>query len=369
MAVYIILFAFLTVFGLFTHIKQEKKGLVKLYCVAAWLALTVLAALRWGNGIDYNYYYNDFYEIRMTTDWGQVFAKNHEFGYLILAKLVSMFSGNIIVYLAVVYGLMYGLLMLYIYKYTEVKWSAVVAFVALDYFAMSFCFMRQGMAMVICLFAFEMIKQRKVHWVVLLSLLAASFHSSALIILLCLAVSYIDIKNTRLFRIFVVFTVIFFVGFDQILNSLLIGPFEKYAQYLDSQFMGGNHILVVYYPIIMFALVMIFFNPLCDTDKNFTRMIPILFLGVVLSIMTTQHYLLERMSLYITIYNIRLVPQLLSAIQKKKSKDFHDLAIFAVLVLCINAFAFGIMNDRYGILPYRLNKEFMYEVPYFDEGR
>lgn len=204
---------------------------------------------------------------------------------------------------------------------------------------------------------------------VLLSLLAASFHSSAVIILLCLAVSYIDIKNTRLFRIFVVFTVIFFVGFDQILNSLLIGPFEKYTSYLDSQFMGGNHILVVYYPIIMFALVMIFFNPLCDTDKNFTRMIPILFLGVVLSIMTTRHYILERMSLYITIYNIRLVPQLLSAIQKKKSKDFHDLAIFAVLVLCINAFAFGIMNDRYGILPYRLNKEFMYEVPYFDEGR
>lgn len=366
MKVYIINFAVLVFIGLVAeHYGNQKKIVRILYCSYVWLQMTLIAALRWGNGVDYNQYYNTFFEISRAGSWAEMLERREEIGFLLFNRGMSYITGNIIIYLFAYYGVMYAIMMRYIYKHAEVKWAAVAVFIAFDYFAMSLCFMRQSMAMAIGLYALEMIRRRKWYWAVPLTLFAATFHVSALILLVCLLFSYIDFTKRAVQVAAVAVSVAIYVSCDFILQHILVGPFAKYADYLDSQFMAGNHILVVFYPIFVFVLVVVFEKKLIGVDKDFTNILPVLFLGMALSVMSTKHYIIERMALYITFYNIRMVPQLMAQFKAHKETWDYQLSVYCVLVVSIGAFAFGIMNDRYWIRPYRLNESYLYQVNYF----
>lgn len=365
--VYIFNIVILAIIGLFVEFAFRSKISRMLYCSYAWLQMTLIAALRWCNGIDYNQYYNTFYEIARTKGWSVLLERREELGFLFFNRAVSYISDNIIVYLFLYYGVMFGLLLWYIYKYSELKWLSVIAFIAFDYFAMSLCFMRQSMAMVIGLYALEMMKKRKWGLVILLTFCASLFHVSALILLVGLAFSYIKLDTKKVWTIAILTSVVLYFGCDFILQHLLVGPFEKYADYLGSQFMNGNHILVVYYPIFCFGLVAFFYKKLCKVDENFSRIFPVLFLGIVLGILSTKHYIIERMALYITLYNIRIVEQVLALFKNEAQKWNYQLAVYSAIVISAGAFVFGISNDRYWIRPYKLNETYLYEHDWFKD--
>lgn len=368
MEVYVINFAVLIFIGLAAELFSEHKAAWIFFCSCSWLQLTLVAALRWSNGLDYNQYYNVFFSVSNAESWSDVLQMRYEIGYLFINRIVSHITGNIIVYMFIFHGLMYALLLLYVYKYVERKWLAVAAFVAFDYYAVSLCFMRQSMAMVIGLFAIEMIKKRKWYFAVLLTVLASLFHASALILLVCLAVSFIDFSKKKVWITALVLSVGVYFGSDTILRYILVGPFAKYRDYLESPFMNGNHFLVVFYPVFVFALVAYFYKRLCKEDKQFKNLFTVLFLGTILSILSTKHYIIERMALYITIYNIRVVAQILALFKNKMQKWNYQMAVYCAVFISIAAFAFGIKNDRYGISPFELNKSYLYHVDFFKDG-
>ncbi len=362
MRVYIINFISLMMVGLLAERYMRHKAVARLYCFYVWLQMTLIAAVRWGNGIDYNYYYNNFYKLAYAQGWSEVIQHQNEIGYAVFTRSISFFTENIIVYLFLFYGAVYGLLMLYIYKYCEIKWIAVTAFIAFDYFAMSFCFMRQSMAMVIGLFVLELVKQRRITGAILLTVTASLFHTAALSLLLYMLVSCVDFSNKNIRLGAVITSAAFYIGFDFILEHLLVGPFAKYSGYIGTEFMNGNHILVVFYPVFVFAMVMLFHKQLLKRDEEIKYLIPVMFLGVVFSIMTTKHYVIERVGLYVTLYNIRTVSQIVSLFKEGLSKLYYRLAIASTLLICMGAFVFGMQNDRYWILPYRVNETYLNEV-------
>lgn len=367
MEVYIINLSILIVLGLIAERYVKHKAVRIIYCSYSWLQLTLIAALRWGIGLDFNQYYNTFYAVSNASGWAELLQRREEIGFLFFNRLVSHITGNIIVYLFLYYGVMFALLMFYVYKYSEIKWSTVAAVLAFDYFAMSLCFMRQSMAMVIGLYVLEMIKKRKWYWAISLTLAASLFHASALILLVCLVASYLDFSKRSIWMTAVIISVVLYVGCDFILEHVLIGPFAKYADYLESQFMAGNHVLVVFYPLFVFGLIVYFRKQLCKADKNFKNLIPVLFFGTVLSIMSTKHYIIERMALYIIFYNIRVVAQVLALYKNGAQKWNYQLAVYSAVIISYAAFAFGIMNDRYGICPYKLNENHLYRVEFFKD--
>lgn len=338
--------------------KCAGKKIVQIICYSySWLQLTVLAAIRWGIGYDYNQYYNTFYEVSQASGWAELLQRREEIGFLFFNRCMSYITDNVIVYLFFYYGLMYALLIWYVYKYSEVKWVSIMTFLAFDYFAVSICFMRQSMAMVIGLYAIEMMKKRKWYWTLLLVCIAALFHSSAFILLLGLGFSYIDFTKKKVQIVALVTALLLYVGCDFILWHVLVGPFEKYRGYLVSVFMMSNHIFAVFYPMIVFLFVVIYGKRLCAWDKEFKRLIPVLFMGSFLALLTTKHYIIERMSLYITLYNIRVVAMILALfIKNAQDKWDHHVAIVRAVIVCVGAFVLSLLNDRYGILPYEVNK-------------
>ena len=153
---------------------------------------------------------------------------------------------------------------------------------------MSFCFIRQGMAMAIGLYALEMIRKKKWYWAVALILAASLFHSSALILLLGLLCYCIDFSNRKVQAAAAAGALVLYFGCDFFLEHILIGPFAKYRDYLDSQFMAGNHILIVYYPIFVFVLAVFFRKKLCEEDESFSKMYLILSLNKARICATTR---------------------------------------------------------------------------------
>lgn len=367
MDIYVVIFVLLLGSGIAVQYwSEEHKGLMKLYCIATWFVLTMTAALRWGVGLDYNQYHNIFYDIYNAADWEEVFQFRFEPGYLIMTRIFSFYSRNMIVYMFLMYGLMYGILMRYTYKYSEIKWGTIMVYFAFDYFAMSFCFMRQGIAMVIGLFALEMIREKKIYKALIYIVAATMFHFSAWILLLGVFVSYIDIDKKKLFWFYVSFSILLCIECDNILESILIGPLARYAVYLKSSFMGGNSILIMYYPIAAFVLVVCFYKFLYEKDESIKRMIPVMFLGTLLCAMTAKHYVIERVGLYIAFYNIRIIPQIISIIRDRLEKEIFQMALYGILLGCITSFGFNLKLDRYGIIPYCLNEIHLYEVPFFE---
>lgn len=358
MNVYIINFIVLILIGFIVERFKHNKVIGWICYSYSWLQLTLLAALRWGIGYDYNQYFNTFYRISSATGWSELLQRREEIGFLFFNRCMSYITENIIVYLFFYYGIMYALLIWYIYKHSERKWCSVAIFLAFDYFAVSLCFMRQSMAMVIGLYVVEMIKKRKWYWAMVLTLLATLFHSSAFILLVGLIFSYLDFTRRKVQIIAVGTALVLYIGCDFFLEHVLVGPFAKYADYLESPFMMSNHIFAVYYPILVFLLVAFYGKKLCAQDKEFKRLIPVLFLGTFLALLTTKHYIIERMSLYITFYNIRVVAQIL-ALYKKEDKWNYGLATSSAIIVSIFAFIFSLMNDRYGILPYQRNEYYM----------
>ena len=319
-----------------------------------WLQLSLTAALRWGVGYDYNQYFNTFYEIRSIGSFAQLLSRREEIGFVLFNKGMSLVTDNVIVYLFVYYGFLYGLLLFYVYRYSEVKWCSLFIYIALDYFAISICFMRQSMAMVIGLFAMEMMKKRRSVPCILCIGAAALFHSSALILLPALLLSYVDFTKRKVQTGAVILAAAGYFGCDLLLEYVLVGPFEKYRGYLDSFFMIQNHVFSVYFQILLWILLIVFQKKLIGQDETDKRLIPVMCFGAFLALMTTRHYIIERMSLYITVYNIRTGAQILALFHKDRWN--RNFAAACAMVIGLFAFCFLIRADRYGICPYQFNQ-------------
>ncbi len=354
MLVYIANFVSITILFMIAEHFNKMRSVRICSFLYAWLQLSLIAALRWGVGYDYNQYFNTFYEISGLHTWAELAARREEIGFVLFNKGMTLLTNNVILYLFVYYGILYGLLLVYIYRYAEVKWSSLFLYIALDYFAVSLCFMRQSMAMVIGLFAIEMIKRRKPLCCILLTFLAAAFHSSALILLVALAFSYLDFTNRKLQIGAVISAIVIYAGCDFILKYALVGPFEKYKGYLDSFFMTKNHVFSVYFQLLIWILLLIMHKQWLAQDEENKRLLPVMCLGAFLALMTTRHYIIERMSLYLTVYNIRIGAQLLNLFQKDRFQS--RMAVIGTLAIGFGAFIFLLRADRYGITPYQFNQ-------------
>jgi len=363
MEIYIVNVVLLTLVGLLVERFSNSKMLLKVYCIYAFVQMTVLAAVRYNIGIDYTQYYHAFLNIGKAADWSEIWSFRYEPGYLILNRLISLFTNNVPVYMGVYSGIMYALVMIYIYRYCEEKWLAVLSFIALDYYALTYCFMRQGMAMIIGLFAIENMRRNKWYFALPLVLLSSCFHASALILLFYFAVSYINWRKRWIQIAALILSVIAYIGCDFILEMVLVGPFEKYRGYLDSSFMEGNPYIMVFYPVFCVILFFILFKDIREKDDTMDKLIPMLFAGMFLTILSTKHYIIERMALYMTIYNIRIVPMLVHHYRSKKPQWSYQMATICVLIVSTSAFVFGITSDRYRIVPYQIATEQLENVP------
>lgn len=220
----------------------------------------------------------------------------------------------------------------FISKYSEDIVLSTIMFLTLGLFTFNMNGLRQCLAMSICLFAYDFIKQKKFIPFVLIILLAMSFHKSTLIFGFSYFLIFMKPKWTYIIP-FLTVLVLFVIFADNIsfLYDSLTG--EDYAG--GESFESGGVVTIAIYLLIIGTAV-VAFNGKWENNEAFLPLL-LTIIGLTLYVIryiSVQIY--ERISYYFYYYSILLLPTVI----KKFDKESKNAVNIIVYVLCLALFVY-----------------------------
>ena len=193
-------------------------------------------------------------------NYGLDFNSRIEIGYQILNVLVSKISDNPHFFFWVVATICYAGTGVYICKYSDnLVFSTVLLFpIAYGFFSSG---LRQALAMVVCLYAYQAIRKRRIILAALLILLAATFHASAYIMFFLLLHKFIPKK---LFLVLVLTGAFVLLSLSGVMDNFFADVFaSSYGEYYGYEHLSGGWLAISYYclrNLVFYILVRIAFE-------------------------------------------------------------------------------------------------------------
>ena len=226
----------------------------------------------------------------------------------------------------------------FISKHSKDVVLSVIMFITLGLFTFNINGLRQCIAMSICLFAYDFIKEKKLLPFLLTVLIAISFHKSAIVFMLAFLVVLIKPK-WQYVSIFVALLILFVIFADDISVFYDSVTGEDYAG--GESFESGGIVVVLTYILIIIPTLI--FNNNFD-DKNVLYPLLILLIGLsfyIVRYLSVQIF--ERISYYFFYYSLLLLPSTISTFDKKSKSTINVI----VAILCILLFLYRIRNTNF----------------------
>ena len=205
----------------------KKFNIISAFLLAFLWFLTAFRATEIGN--DTENYLDYFVRIRQT---GVSNDYRIEYGFQVLCAVVGLFTDNQQIFLIVCATFCYLGVGVYIFKYSaNVLFSTILVF--------CFCYsdftniLRQDIAMVICLYAYQAIKNHKNILGLFLILLASTFHKSALVTVILFLHRFYKF-DLKLFVICIAFLI--FICISGIAEKVILFLASRYKGYFNSQY-------------------------------------------------------------------------------------------------------------------------------------
>ncbi len=171
-----------------------------------------------------------------------VYPFDFEPGYFFFTKLCGFLRFPVPVFFAVIALVIYAPVFRYIEKFSVNPWLSVLIYFALTFFPYSLGIFRQMMALSIVLRGIEFIAERKFIKYLLVILLAASFHITALVMLPLYFLLNIDWSNLKLVAGILAAEAFLLVGGRYVI-SLATVVFPQFKHYLGGEYdtQGGSY--------------------------------------------------------------------------------------------------------------------------------
>lgn len=203
MGVYYVLFGYVIIAGLIQYCFFRNNKLAKMiYLAVAGVFMIYLVGSRYGRGFDY-FVYIDLQHTLPSMSWTEVMNYPMEPGFMIYAKLISMVSSNPHMLYYVTGFVVVGIACYLYYRYSLVPFLSLIFFMATNIYFNTMNSIRYALAIAIVMLLYPFIMKTKwdytkenMKWSVLkvdlvknflpyllITLLAASFHKSALIMI------------------------------------------------------------------------------------------------------------------------------------------------------------------------------------------
>lgn len=286
--------------------------------------LTAFRSINIGNDTKvYIYYFNIFNSV------GLDFSRTFEPGYQILNAIIGKLSLDPHIFLIMIAAILYLGTGVYLHRYSKNILISLVLFFCCC-FSLYTSMFRQGIAMVLVLFAYQLLKQRRRARAFVLILLAMTFHISAGLALLLFLVDKIQLS----IRMVVVFTmVISILAGTGILNNFLMILVPKYAHYFDSQYSGSGWLAVTYEVIRNLIWFLLVSKAIRDKSSMENRLVITNFM--LLLMMSSLGYsvnLFTRASQYFLLIALVELPNTLY-IHKLANKRLWLFAICSVMII------------------------------------
>lgn len=309
--------------------------------------LFLIAALRYGVGTDYLLRYVPlFKQIQQGNVEGQ------EIGYVLLNKAVGLFTDDYQGIFVVTSFLTIALFYRFFVRMSINPALSVFIYVFGGFYLEDFNLVQQALAIAILVNTFELALRNKHLAFVLATLLAASFHSSALVWFAVWPLMWIRVgRGTRIAISATMFVVILVI--PQAV-SLIVGQFaSQYSWYFDSNYGTTRNIqpAVVIVAVAAFAFALIKVGKAGRTDRYADVVVNVLAVSTAVLIATaTIAYLFVRLNYYFAPAQLVAVPLALSLVKNRLGR--HVLT-FAFMSAYMTSFVFQFLVwNAHGVLPY-----------------
>lgn len=276
---------------------------------------------RYGIGFDYFNYYILLNQCKTLSFIDILMFKSPvEPGFGLILKFISLITNDIILMYFILGLIILFTLMIYIYKYSNMPWISVYIFVTFGFMFGSMNLVRQYFAAIVFLYSIKYIKNRNFIKFLLITLLAASIHKSALIVLPVFFIARLDI-NWKTLSFYVSITLLAYIFCDHIINFITQYIYTEYNLQTGElrKFMGGMPWSFVLVPFIYCLTAILMKNKLINKDPGNIVLINFSIYTLSLWILMTRHLLLERPSNYLYISSILLGAEIISYLNPNES--------------------------------------------------
>lgn len=371
MIVYISMLLVSILFILLANKLPKKWQKVICYIFAA-LPFFVVSAFRYNLGTDYEQRYVGSFKLIVEgkKTW------NLESGYIILAKLCTYITTEYYIIFIVTSAIIIGLIMLTIFTKSKNALLSVIIFFLGGFFFDSLNIMRQYLAISLIIFGYRFLLGKKRYWILYVAcvLLAASMHSSAIIMLVLLLFP----KKMLSSYLWVLPSSIAILLLNENLFNILeiVIKDTRFVQYLTGQFAQGD-VSFLFLAENLALYIFMYYIYRKNKKINNIETEDILFLNIqacawFAMCAATCHMLFLRIALYFSAFQIISVPYYISKIpatsviediQKlffnklnfSKCEKYISKVVTVMVVLCfmVAFYRTNILANTNEVIPYR----------------
>jgi hypothetical protein len=311
MAVYYINLALIFILAVPLCIIKPKKWKNILYLAITFIYLWALATFRKNIGFDYESYINIFEQVRTAGTVDALLALNLEPGFLVLNKFMALFVHDSVVMYGVYEVLILVPVALFIYKHCKDIWISVWLYVTLTFYYNSLNFIRQSLACSIILLGYKFLKEKKAVPFLVIVLIAALFHKTALIMVpvyfLC------HIRPGKKMAIFYASATLLLYLTSQLILDVVTNYI--FSQYKDTIWLQGFPIYFVMVPTVIFGSCLALYPIWKTRDAQAPMLLNLMMFSAIIWLFITRHMIIERFSMYVYITVLIAMPAALSCLK------------------------------------------------------
>lgn len=321
-------------------VQRRKQQSIKLFFILLFILLALRGISIGKDTSNYLYLFNNYAE----RDWSAVFSSSTEPAFVILNKIVSVFSNNF-QWLLVTAAAITIIPFYYQYaKNSEDPVLTIALFITMSTFIMLFSGIRQGIAIALGLIAFEFTRRKKLLGFIFIVVLAILFHTSAFMLIFMYPLYHVQITKKWLLAVIPAMIVIFafnrpIFGF---LGELLKG-FTKYEATIVST--GAYTMLILF---VLFSIYSFVIPDESNLNADILGMRNFLLFSTVLQMFAPLNAIAMRMNYYYIIFIPLLLPKIISRRSERMKQvvivSRYCMIFFFIIYFFINAPRSNILN-------------------------
>lgn len=345
---YIIFFIFvfaLNIIGSNYYNSNNKRIIGKFFISFSFILMLFLVGLRYKVGTDYDSYLK-IYDTIKNLDWSRLDLLSWEYGSIVIFKISSYFLFNSYLIFFVI-----GFITLYpIYKANKLLDYKYLAYSILTFCCLylPFCLngMRQGMAMSIILYGFVllMLNHKRGILYIIISIL---IHKSSVLFLPFMILYLFEKNNFKKYSIILTVLLSIFILFF-LKNILIDNDISYYSSYLNNVNTESISfkIIIFYIPIILISVLYTKANSVSNIYSG------LFYSGIVFEIIGSSARYMNRIALYLNLFQIIFIPYIISKIENKNTKMIIKI-FYIIYLITYFIFQFYVKNKN-EIFPYQI---------------
>lgn len=335
-----IIIGYIFILSLMKILLPSSKRTNQIFVVVAGLGLFTISTLRNIDfGFDTKAYILKFNSLS-TTSLGELwnnFSNNYgkdPFFYFV-SKIIKDLGFNDRMWLAIIAAFFCLAIFKLIYNYSADPFISVVTLISLGYFFFSLTGLRQTIALGFVVLAYKYLRDRKLVVFLILIIIGALFHSTALIFLIAYPLAYMKVGLRQIVIIGVsLFLIIVFKDKVNAFLAFFLADSERYSSFLNSNSTLSLSGFFIQFIIFLFCLIYKK-EVIKKNEKNITYY-NLLFLGILFQALSLVIAEFFRMSMYFSIFSIILIPLVL----KVDSNKYRNVLVYFYVLAALIAYIF-----------------------------